>query len=128
MLLYEFDNPTDLIIKNFANFAGAKLGLAKLPKIKIKRDAEYSADNHTFGHYDPIEHTIVLQISNRQILDILRTLAHELVHSKQRQNNELRDDSGETGSEHENQANAVAGAIMRDFAQANTELFKKAAE
>lgn len=128
MLLYEFDNPTELIIKNFANFTKARLGIPKLPKIKIKRDAAYSADNHTFGHYDPDEDIIILQISNRQILDILRTLAHELVHSKQRQNNELESDSGETGSEHENEANALAGEIMRDFAQANSELFKRAAE
>ena len=128
MLLYEFDNPTDLIIKNFANFAGAKLGLVKLPKIKIKRDAAYSADNHTFGHYTPDDDTIVLQISNRQILDILRTLAHELVHCGQDHRNELEADSGETGSAHENEANAVAGEIMRGYAQAHPELFKRASE
>ena len=128
MLLYEFDDPTGLIIKNFTNFASAKLGLTKPPKVVVKRDAAYSADNHTFGHYDPDEDKIILQISNRQILDILRTLAHELVHGKQRQNNELKYDSGETGSEQENEANAVAGVIMRDFAQANKELFKRPAE
>tara|TARA_R110000796_G_scaffold46462_15_gene112275 strand:+ start:519 stop:899 length:381 start_codon:yes stop_codon:yes gene_type:complete len=126
MLLYEFDNPTTAIINDFAAHAAAVLGLARMPQIKIKRDAAYSADNHTFGHYEPDDDTITLQISNRQILDILRTLAHELVHSSQR--NELEADSGETGSPHENEANAVAGKIMRGYAQAHPELFKRAAE
>jgi Zn-dependent peptidase ImmA (M78 family) len=128
MLLYEFDNPTTAIINDFAAHAAAELGLTRMPQIKIKRDAAYSADNHTFGHYAPDDDTITLQISNRQILDILRTLAHELVHCGQDHRNELEADSGETGSAHENEANAVAGEIMRGYAQAHPELFKRASE
>jgi hypothetical protein len=52
----------------------------------------------------------------------LRTLAHELIHYKQDSQGRIKPDSGETGSPEENEANAGAGIIMRDFDQANPEL------
>lgn len=56
-------------------------------------------------------------INNRQPADILRTLAHELVHWGQGQDDKIDDGSWHDGSELENEANAVAGVIMRDFAR-----------
>ena len=60
---------------------------------------------------------------NRHPIDIMRTLAHELVHYKQDTERRIGPDSGETGSPIENEANAMAGQIMRRFDQENPELF-----
>ena len=54
-------------------------------------------------------------------MDVLRTLAHELVHWKQCQMGEELD--GADGSDTENQANAVAGIIMRRFGKSCPHLF-----
>ena len=54
-------------------------------------------------------------------MDVLRTLAHELVHWKQCQMGEELD--GADGSDAENQANAVAGIIMRRFGKSYPHLF-----
>jgi hypothetical protein len=59
-------------------------------------------------------------------MDILRTTAHELVHCKQNQEHALPDQAGETGSDWENQANAMAGVIMRDYAEHNPRMFENA--
>jgi predicted metalloprotease len=56
-------------------------------------------------------------------VDVLRTLAHELTHHKQNQAGILDSHSGATGTEEENQANANAGIVMRDFAKQNPEYF-----
>jgi len=54
----------------------------------------------------------------------LRTVAHELVHcSQNQQHGQLPDDAGETGSRWENDANARAGIIMRDWANSHPEHF-----
>jgi hypothetical protein len=54
--------------------------------------------------------------------DILRTLAHELVHHMQNLNgDEL---NGDDGSGIENEANAMAGVIMREFGRENPEIFE----
>ena len=64
-----------------------------------------------------------MYVSNRSMPDILRTLAHELVHYKQDIQNRLTPESGKTGHAHENEANAAAAIMMRNFAQMRPEMF-----
>jgi hypothetical protein len=56
--------------------------------------------------------------------DMLRTLAHELVHHKQNVEGRIYNDSGETGSEIENEANAKAGVILRNFGKQNSMIYE----
>jgi hypothetical protein len=68
-----------------------------------------------FGGYDIESNSIQLALKDRHPADILRTLAHELVHYKQNTTHGLHDRSGLTGSPEENEANTKAGVIMRHF-------------
>jgi len=100
-----------------------ELKISKLPKIKLEKKIEDS-EQPTFGVFKEHENIIHLGINGRHILDILRTLAHELVHFKQGTEHKLDSpDSGNTGSPQENQANAVAGIIMRHFNKNHPEYF-----
>lgn len=65
------------------------------------------------------EDEIFIRAGGRHIVDIMRSVAHELVHKKQKEKNQLKDGSGKTGSSHENEANSVAGIIMRDYTKKN---------
>jgi Zn-dependent peptidase ImmA (M78 family) len=56
--------------------------------------------------------------------DILRTLAHELVHRKQHEDGRINYESGETGSEIENEANAQAGILLRNFGKLNKQIYQ----
>jgi 8-oxo-dGTP pyrophosphatase MutT (NUDIX family) len=113
-------------IKEFAKFAAKKLGLQKLPKIIIHRGSKWQEKNHSFGRYDRQDNAMHLSVDGRHILDVLRTLAHELTHARQDQRDDLPHDAGRTGSDWENEANARAGIIMRDFADARPEMFAEA--
>ena len=75
----------------------------------------------TFGQTSA-KNRIVVNIENRQPLDALRTLAHELVHYHQHITGVK--GSGETGSSTENEANVRSGIIMRNFDSAHPEVFK----
>ena len=101
-------------LEDFLPFAMKMLKLDKLPRISVHKTIE-SGDQPSFGGYNPDDGTIQLALKNRHPADILRTLAHELVHFKQDLNGTLNDDSGMTGSAEENQANSQAGIIMRHF-------------
>lgn len=101
-------------LEDFLPFAMKLLKLNKLPKISIHKTIE-SDDQPTFGGYNPETNSIELALKDRHPADILRTLAHELVHYKQHITDGLDDRSGLTGSPEENQANAQAGIIMRHF-------------
>ena len=109
------------IVKEFLILCKTELELDQLPKIIwLTQPSNFKS----FGSFNPNDGSIRLVIVNRQILDSLRTLAHEIVHYRQWTRDELQPDSGETGSEQENEANSLAAVIMRKFGRSHPELFK----
>jgi len=113
---------TSNILHDFIEFAADKLELTEFPKFNFSTGHERSVKNSSFGGYG--NHSINITISNRHINDVLRTLAHEMVHFKQDLNNELDGpDPGATGSPQENEANAQAAVILRAWGKKHPELF-----
>jgi Zn-dependent peptidase ImmA (M78 family) len=90
----------------------------------LSDDEKEAQTMHSFGKYTPEVKEIRVVIANRNLADILRTLAHELVHYWQYLKGELKTDSNNTGSKHENEANALAGALMREFGKMNSIIFE----
>ncbi len=90
-------------IKLFLKFAAKELGLRSLPKINLVGSSEdkKSAFGHSMGN------SVTVRITERHPIDVMRTLAHELIHFKQ---NTTKSKIGD-----EDQANALAGRIMRKF-------------
>jgi len=121
----EDSTPDNNLVHEFIQHTAMELGIDPLPEIYLHTDPEWSTHNHSFGRYDPDSHTLNVSMPNRHILDVLRTTAHELVHcSQNQQHGGLPDDAGETGSRWENDANARAGIIMRDWANTHPEHFE----
>ena len=110
-----FNEPKQLTLidalRDFLPIAIAHLELDHIPKIKLVK----SLDDTTFGHFNSNEQVIYAVVANRNPVDILRTIAHEMTHYKQGQEHQLTNDSGETGSTIEDEANAEGGVIMREF-------------
>ena len=114
------------ILLDFIRFAAKDLELNSLPKFDFVFDSKESLERRSFGGYAPGDEHITITVKNRHIMDVCRTLAHELVHYKQDLNNELEDDeAGATGSPQENDANARAAVIMRNFGKAFPDMFGK---
>ena len=112
------------ILLDFIKFAAEHLDLDSLPKFDFRFDTKRSLEHHSFGGYGG-EH-INITVVNRHIMDVCRTLAHELVHYKQDLNNELDGpDPGATGSPQENEANAEAAVIMRNWGKKHPNLFDR---
>jgi len=114
------------IIGEFIKFAKDRLSLNRLPfQIKLIKDNEFATTFKSYGGYDPNTDEIYVYVSNRSMPDILRTLAHELVHLKQRQDGVIGGvEDGETGSDVENEANAAAGILLRDFGRRNGHIYE----
>lgn len=109
--------------KEFILFCKKQYGLKSLPKFKWFTHSNVGHEQPTFGAFQNEDQTISIGINNRHPLDIMRTIAHELWHYKQLLNNELGNNSGETGSPQENAANAQAGIIMRNWNKLHPEMF-----
>lgn len=116
-------NSQQEIIEDFIDFCSAQLSLAKEINLRIRRDPEWSVRNKTFGRYDQQTNELNVGVSGRHIMDILRTVAHELVHQRQNETQEMPPDAGADGSEYENEANAQAAVLMRRYGKLHPELF-----
>lgn len=101
-------------MREFLVICRLELGLASIPTIRWMIDRG-GVENRTFGQYVPTNSVIDISIRDRHPLDIMRTLAHELVHYQQHMEGRLKPNSGQTGSREENEANSIAGVIMRHF-------------
>jgi len=115
----------DVQLQNFVRFCADRLELEQIPRIQIKRDPAWSRRNNSFGRYIPDADTLIVSIANRHPLDAMRTMAHELTHRKQDEQKDMPIGAGDTGSDWENQANALAGVLMRDFAEQHPDYFAK---
>lgn len=115
------------ILLDFIRFAAKSLELKQLPKLEFLFDTKKSVENKSFGGYGG--HHIRITVTNRHIMDVCRTLAHELVHFKQDLKGDLDGpgDPGATGSPQENEANAEAAVIMRNWGKKHPDLFKSEA-
>ena len=109
------------LINEFLKFIVAELKIKTLPRIKFATDG-FASHYLTFGHYHPDSDTITVVMGGRHLADVLRTLAHELVHHKQREEGRVLDGSDE--SEIEAEANAKAGVLMRRFRMVHPEMFE----
>jgi hypothetical protein len=103
-------------IEEFVKFCFKKLELQNTPKIKLTSKNDTTA----LGYFVPDTNTIVVVEKGRHQMDIMRTLAHELVHLKQ---TETHTPDGSTGSDDENQANAAAGVLLRVWGKLHPEHF-----
>ena len=112
------------MIHKFIDFARLELGLKVLPRIELIDDSNMAKDMRSLGGYNPSSNRLLVITNNRLTADILRTLAHELVHRKQDEDGRINYESGKTGSEIENEANAKAGVLLRDFGKQHEEIYQ----
>ena len=108
-------------VSDFVNFAKQYLGITDDVKVALafKRTPELK----TTAYYN-LEGFLVVYAKDRAIIDVCRSIAHELVHHKQNIEGRLIDSAkdGEDGSPIENEANAVAGIIIRKYGKLHPEI------
>ena len=113
------------LLKKFIAFAIKELEIQKPPtSLTLSRDNKMAKEMHSFGSFNPNNDKIWLYVKNRNMADLMRTLAHELVHRKQAEEGRIDYNSGETGSDIENEANAQAGVLLRKFGKQNEEIYQ----
>ncbi len=113
------------VIAEFIKYAEKKLNLnGDLPKVIVSYDEKEAGDMHSFGKYTPDIKELRVVAANRNLADVLRTIAHEIIHHKQNLDGVLTAKSNADGSEHENEANALAGVFMREFGKNNPIIFE----
>lgn len=109
-------------VADFINFAKKFLKIDD--DIKIKLAFERTDELRTTALYS-LDGYITVYVKDRALVDICRSIAHELVHHKQNLDGNLIDaiKDGDDGSPIENEANAVAGVLIRKYGKLHPNIY-----
>jgi hypothetical protein len=111
-------------ILNFIKWCVKKLKITeKLPEIKFQDEKE-SDDQHRTGYYDDTKDIMWIYTGKRNLIDILRTVAHELTHRKQHEGGRTYPGQSFPGSKIEQQADAMAGILMKLYGKEHPEIIE----
>lgn len=108
----------DKIIKDFVKFVSKKLRINEIPEVRIETDPKFSTTNKTFGIYFPDAASTTIEVQGRNIVDILRTVAHELTHHRQMEVN-----SSKSRTDLEIEATVAAGMLVKIYCEQHPELY-----
>ena len=115
------DNP---IMKKFIQFATQKLKLQSVPKIEFSYDTEEAQEGHHTGRHSENDNSVWVYVANRNMVDIMRTVYHELTHVRQGELGMIKPGDSYPGSPIEMLADMTAGKEMKIFGKAHPEIFQ----
>ena len=99
-----------------------------IKELVLKGKISIELSNHqtgmpTAGYFHPNNCTIFVAVHNRAIADIMRTLAHELTHCRQKQQGVLFPDDDNGLQPLEDEANTMSGRLVRFYGRKNREIY-----
>ena len=111
------------IVDDFLNFCQLKLGYTTQAIVELIEDRD---ELTTLASYNVRDNGVKVYSKNRAIADILRSVAHELVHHKQLEDGriDLNNLPQDIGGEIEDEANAVAGQLVKEFGYKNKIIYE----
>jgi 50S ribosomal subunit-associated GTPase HflX len=106
----------------FARFVKKELDIKHIPTIAILNKREHLK---TMANYDYAKENKIIKVygKNRMLVDIMRSLAHELNHHKQFEQGRLKIKPPDIGGEIEDESNAKAGQLIKIFAIRHPEIY-----
>lgn len=111
-------------LRHFVKWCCSELGIdTELPEIKFSDDKE-SARQHYTGYFRDHDNTIWIYSGQRNLIDIMRTLAHELTHFKQREDGVEMARQNYIGSPAEQAADVSAGILMKKYSRLFPEIIE----
>jgi hypothetical protein len=109
-------------LNSFVKFVKEQLELKTVPTISIQN---HRNGLKTTAHYDYTKENKVVKVcmKNRALVDVMRSIAHELVHHKQFEQGRLNTPPPDIGGEIEDEANAKAGQFIKMFSKMDKTIY-----
>lgn len=109
------------LIYDFCNYTCDELGIDRdLVDISIVDNRDRSGIRTT-AFYNPQNHKIAVYGKDRAVVDICRSVAHELTHMQQMLADRINFPVQDVGGQIEDEANSKAGEIIKSFAQSEND-------
>ena len=110
------------VLDKFVLFVKKQLELKTIPTIKIQNDRE---GLKTTANYDYTKENKIIKVCamNRALVDVCRSIAHEMVHHKQFEDGRLEVKPPDIGGEIEDEANAKAGQFIKMYSKEDPNIY-----
>ena len=109
-------------LTDFVKFVKKELSIDKMPTISIQNGR---GSLKTTANYDYTKENKIIKINakNRALVDVMRSVAHELVHHKQYEQGRLDTKPPDIGGEIEDEANAKAGQYIKMYSKKDNTIY-----
>lgn len=109
-------------ITEFVKFVKKELGIEKCPTIVLQNGR---GELKTTANYDYSKKNKIIRINakNRSLVDVMRSVAHEMVHHKQYEDGRLNTPPPDIGGEIEDEANAKAGQYIKLYSKMDETIY-----
>jgi Zn-dependent peptidase ImmA (M78 family) len=109
-------------ITEFVKFVKKELGIQKCPTIVLQNGR---GELKTTANYDYSKKNKIIRINakNRSLVDVMRSIAHEMVHHKQYEDGRLDVPPPDIGGEIEDEANAKAGQYIKLYSKMDETIY-----
>jgi len=109
-------------LNEFVKFVRDELGIKQTPKVIVQN---HRNGLKTTANYDYTKDEKVIKVcsKNRALVDVMRSIAHELVHHKQFEDGRLEVRPPDIGGEIEDEANAKAGQYIKMFSKIDETIY-----
>jgi hypothetical protein len=107
-------------MKHFAKHCIHELGIKGHVKIHLSK---HQTGMPTAGYYNPEDDTIYVAVHNRAFADVMRTMAHELTHYRQKQQGIDFPTDDEGLQPLEDEANLMSGRLVRFYGRKNRDIY-----
>lgn len=122
MIMGFLDQDKKIKLKNFVDFVKKQLELETCPTVVVQNNRN---GLKTTANYDYNKPNKIIKVcgKNRALVDIMRSIAHELTHHKQFEEGRLKERPPDIGGEIEDEANAKAGQFIKMFAKEDSTIY-----
>lgn len=112
------------ILDKFVLFVKEQLELKTVPTVKIQNNRD---GLKTTANYDYTKENKIIKVCarNRALVDVCRSIAHEMVHHKQFEQGRLKTQPPDIGGEIEDEANAKAGQFIKMYAKEDSNIYNE---
>jgi hypothetical protein len=112
------------ILDKFVLFVKEQLELKTVPTIKIQNHRD---GLKTTANYDYTKENKIIKVcaKNRALVDVCRSIAHEMVHHKQFEQGRLKVRPPDIGGEIEDEANAKAGQYIKMYSKKDPNIYEE---
>ena len=109
-------------LNEFTKFVIKELGIKNSPTIAIlgKRDGLKTTASYDYGKENKV---VKIYGNGRLMVDVMRSIAHELTHHKQWEDGKLKVRPPDIGGPIEDEANAKAGQFIKLFAKKDPTIY-----